>query len=65
MQCLAFDFQNTLQQNSSVDKNCTNHTSNALRVNEQITILIRYLFKNCIHIPVQFDNNQLSTARKV
>ena len=32
---LQFDFQNTLQDNSSADKNKTNQTSNAFRENEQ------------------------------
>ena len=35
MQCFAFDFQNTLQHNSSADKNKTNQTSNAFREHEQ------------------------------
>ena len=36
MQCLAIDFQNTLQQNRSADKNSKKQNSNALRVIKQM-----------------------------
>ena len=35
-QCFAFEFQNTLQQNSSADNNKTNQTSNGFRENEML-----------------------------
>ena len=80
-QCFAFAFQNTLQHNSSADKNKTNQTSNAFRENEKMIptqfqsekgrnkttkiTVPNSHLENCSHIPVQFDNNQFSTIQKI
>ena len=68
---LQFHFQNTLQDNSSADKNKTNQTSNAFRENEQTLQTQSHTEKGrkkttkiTVPNPHLFDNKQFATAPK-
>ena len=81
MQCLAFDFQNTLQHNSSADKKTklrmhSEKMSKCFKLNvilkkeelqRQKSPLPNHKFlnENCSHLSVLFNNNQFSIAQKV